>query len=243
MKPSHIFALQCLLAQHSLAQTSGDTLQRDVVIIGAGSSGSYAAVRLHQMGKSVALVEKANRAGGHTNTYKDPATGQTFDYGTQILVNTTVVTDFFNSLNIPLAPYAPQATGVATDCKRGVPGPPLPVVSPEDSAAALERYKTELAKYPDMFRGYNLPDPVPDDLLLPWGDFLAKYDLGALAYDAWLQFQGMGNILAQPTLYIMKLFNPMQVDARENHRKVAEANHNMQALCTTLFRPRIFKPS
>jgi hypothetical protein len=109
------------------------------------------------------------------------------------------------------------------------------VVTSNDSAAALERYKVQLSKYsPEFFRGYNLPDPVPEDLLIPWGDFLKKYDLGALGYDGFLQFQGMGNILAQPTLYMMKLFNPMQVEAREKGTKVTEANGNVQALCKTI---------
>jgi hypothetical protein len=203
----------------------------DVLVVGGGSSGTHAAVRLQQSGKSVALVEKECRLGGHTNTYKDTTTGNTFDYGTQVLVNTTTVRNLFASLNIPLAPFKPGGQPKAVDFKNSVVGPSWPVVDANASAVALDKYQSLLTQYPDdFFRGYHLPDPVPEDLLIPWGDFLRKHDLGALAYDGFLQFQGMGNILAQPTLYVMKLFNPMQVSARKNKTKVSEANHNMQGL-------------
>jgi hypothetical protein len=205
--------------------------QYDVVVVGGGSSGTHAAIRLQQSGKSVALVEKECRLGGHTNTYKDMATGNTFEYGTQVLVNTTTVRNLFASLNIPLAPLKSGGQPKAVDFRNSVVGPSWPVVDANASAAALDKYEALLAQYPDdFFRGYHIPEPVPEDLLMPWGDFLRKYDLGALAYDGFLQFQGLGNILAQPTLYVMKLFNPMQVSARKNKSKVSEANHNMQAL-------------
>lgn len=47
-----------------LATSKIEVLQRDVCIIGGGASGTYAAVRLQQMGKSVALIEKQSRLGG-----------------------------------------------------------------------------------------------------------------------------------------------------------------------------------
>jgi hypothetical protein len=206
-------------------------VEYDVVVVGGGSSGTHAAIRLQQSGKSVALVEKECRLGGHTNTYKDTTTGETFDYGTQVLVNTTVVRDFFAYLNITLAPFKPGGQPKAVNFRNSVIGPSWPVVDANASAVALDKYQALLTQYPDdFFRGYNLPDPVPEDLLMPWGDFLRKHDLGALAYDGFLQFQGMGNILAQPTLYVMKLFNPMQISARKDKTKVSQANHNMQSL-------------
>ncbi|CZT13866.1 related to amine oxidase, flavin-containing superfamily [Rhynchosporium agropyri] len=228
-----LFQRLCLLIIVSglISVAIAAAIEYDVVVVGGGSSGTYAAVRLQQSGKSVALIEKECRLGGHTNTYEDSATGKTFEYGTQVLVNTTTVRDFFASLSIPLAPFKPGGQPKAVDFKNSVAGPAWPVVDANASAAALDKYQALLEQYhDDFFRGYHLPDPVPEDLLLPWGDFLRKYNLGALAYDGFLQFQGMGNILAQPTLYVMKLFNPMQVSARKYKSKVSEANHNMQAL-------------
>jgi heterodisulfide reductase subunit A-like polyferredoxin len=48
----------------SSASISAKTISRDVVIIGGGSAGTYSAIRLQQMGLSVALIEKENRLGG-----------------------------------------------------------------------------------------------------------------------------------------------------------------------------------
>jgi heterodisulfide reductase subunit A-like polyferredoxin len=44
-----------------------ETIVRDVCILGGGSTGTYAAIRLSQdMGKSVVVIEKTERLGGHT---------------------------------------------------------------------------------------------------------------------------------------------------------------------------------
>jgi len=45
---------------------SRPTLDRDVVVIGAGSAGLMAAYTLKKAGKSVAVVEARNRVGGRT---------------------------------------------------------------------------------------------------------------------------------------------------------------------------------
>jgi heterodisulfide reductase subunit A-like polyferredoxin len=50
-------------------QNSTDIIERDVAIIGGGSAGTYAAVRLRDLGKSVIVIEKDVVLGGHTDTY------------------------------------------------------------------------------------------------------------------------------------------------------------------------------
>jgi len=45
-----------------------DVLVRDVIVIGGGASGTYGAIQLKDAGRSVAVVEKAGRFGGHVNT-------------------------------------------------------------------------------------------------------------------------------------------------------------------------------
>lgn len=61
-----------------------DIITRDVCIIGGGSTGTYSAVRLSQdLGKSVVVIEKTSRLGGHTETHTDPKTGGPIDYGVQ----------------------------------------------------------------------------------------------------------------------------------------------------------------
>jgi heterodisulfide reductase subunit A-like polyferredoxin len=49
-----------------------DVLLRDVVIIGGGASGTYGAIALKDMGRSVVVVEKEPHFGGHVNTVSRP---------------------------------------------------------------------------------------------------------------------------------------------------------------------------
>jgi phytoene dehydrogenase-like protein len=46
-----------------------------------GSSGTYGAIRLQASGKSVVVIEANDVLGGHANTYTDPASNRTIEYG------------------------------------------------------------------------------------------------------------------------------------------------------------------
>lgn len=195
--------------------SSSDVITRDVTIIGGGSSGTYAAIRLRQLGHSVSVVEQKDTLGGHVNTFFDPVTGESFDYGVISFFNITVVRNYFASLNVPLAPLSYSSGGV-TQYFNFLDASPVSAasVSTGNVTEALIGYLAQLDKYPDLFpNGYQLPDPVPEDLLIPFGDFLDKYDLQGLAYTAFMFIQGVGNILKQPTLYVMKYFAPATATA------------------------------
>ena len=53
---------------HSYEYKPEDIITRDVCIIGGGSTGTYSAIRLRDMGKSVVVVEKKDVLGGHTSS-------------------------------------------------------------------------------------------------------------------------------------------------------------------------------
>ncbi|CZR51449.1 uncharacterized protein PAC_01325 [Phialocephala subalpina] len=53
-------------------------------------------------------------------------------------------------------------------------------------------------------RGF-IPDPVPEDLLMPFGDFVKKYSLEAAVYTIFQLSQSMGDIYHTLTLYVMKV--------------------------------------
>ena len=212
-----------------------ETIERDVCIIGGGSAGTYTAIRLQQMGKSVALIEREDRLGGQVNTYIDPITGKTIDYGVKVFNNVSVVTDYFASLNVALAPftgYAPNQTTIYTDLAKAsdIPSTEIHVPSTTDIAKGLLRYQAILGRYPYLDKGFDLPSPIPQELLMPWGDFLQKHDLQAISGVVYGLVGGPGNILAQPTLYVAKNFNRIQVRSALHGSSLTTANGNNQEL-------------
>lgn len=141
------------------------------------------------------------------NTYRDPTSGGTFDYGVQIFSNISVVRDFFSHYKIPLVPAGPLggSTSQTVDFSSG-----LPITVPQDTAAigqALMGYGAQVAKYPSLNTFWKIPQPIPEDLLMPFGDFLQKYNLQSLAYIVYSYQQGLANVLAQTTLYLIRFFD------------------------------------
>lgn len=161
-------------------------------------------------GKSVVVIEKQDRLGGHTETYRDPS-GTGIDIGVSIFHNAQIVKDFFNRFDVPLIimgsdsdpSQAPQQ--VPYDFKTGKPvtvnGP-----SPEALGAAIGGYVAQLMKYPELDKGMFLPDPVPEDLTMPFRKFLEKYNLEAILPTLFSYNQGIGDVNTVPTVEMMKAF-------------------------------------
>jgi Flavin containing amine oxidoreductase len=183
----------------------GRIIERDVVVVGGGSSGTYTAVRLRDLGKSVAVVESKDHLGGHVNTYRDPATGLTTDFGVMEFHDLPLVRDYFGRFGVPLVHASQQSTGTTAfaDFRTGqaIAGytPPIPT--------ALGTYFEILQKYPYIATGWDLPDPVPAELLQPFGDFVAANNLGSIVQLVFEYGQGFFNgLLGLPTVYILKYF-------------------------------------
>ncbi|RAL14772.1 uncharacterized protein BO97DRAFT_412078 [Aspergillus homomorphus CBS 101889] len=81
-----------------------------LAIIGGDSSGTYCAINLKGKGKSVIVVEKEGRLGGHVHVYVDPTTGNAMDFGAAIFPNTTWVRSDFARFGIPLNEKPPLAS-------------------------------------------------------------------------------------------------------------------------------------
>ncbi|KAJ6447820.1 hypothetical protein C8R45DRAFT_1084614 [Mycena sanguinolenta] len=67
--------------------------------------GTYTAIRLQQLGKSVFVIEKEDVLGGHTNTFHVPGTNTTFDYGVIQFANISVVNKYFADMGVALGPF------------------------------------------------------------------------------------------------------------------------------------------
>lgn len=198
-----VAAAAAALAPGSAATASGGAvIRRDVCVIGGGSTGTYTAVRLRDLGHSVAVVERAGRLGGHTETFHDPVTGGTTDIGVLIYHDMPVVRDYFGRFGVPLVRYTGQGgtTNHYVDFRTGrvVPGytPPAPT--------ALPAYVALLQRYPYLDRGFELPDPVPADLLLPFGEFAVRHGLESIVQLLFGYAQGLGDILRIPAVYVLK---------------------------------------
>ena len=180
-------------------------ISRDVCIIGGGSSGTYTAIRMGDEGKSVAVVERQDRLGGHTETYTDPVTGQTIDIGVVVFHDTDLVRNYFGRFNIALTQttvFAPPGTTTQyADFRSGMS---INYTQP-DPTSAIESYFGQLQQYPYLDDGFALPSPVPSDLLLSFGDFVEKYNLGNIVHLISSIGEGIGDILQHPTLYVAKL--------------------------------------
>ncbi|KAF3767282.1 FAD/NAD(P)-binding domain-containing protein [Cryphonectria parasitica EP155] len=203
------------LASAGVTARVNDEIVRDVCILGGGASGTYAAIRLKELGYSVALIERNAHLGGHVNTYYDPATGNPLDYGVIAYHNISTVTDFLSSLGVALAPatlgYGDRSIYINNLQNNGTIVQDLPSSVPWANATAVglafEKYLGLVQQYPFLAQGYELPAEIPEDLLLPYGEFLQKYDLGAMIFDVSQYVPGFRNLLTVPTLYVMKAFS------------------------------------
>jgi len=183
-----------------------DTLSRDVCIVGGGSAGTYAAIRLLDSNQTVIVVEQQDRLGGNTQTFIDPVTGAPIDIGVVVWHNNTLVSNYFQRLNVSLVSINELDSPFVTIYPDFQTGQLVPGYTPADPSSALQGYVEQLLKYPFLDDGFNLPDPVPSDLLIQFGEFVIKYNLSAAVSLLFETNEGIGNLLEVPTLYVMKYF-------------------------------------
>lgn len=208
--------LKLLSASAAAVATSGlrafadgcPIVERDVCILGGGSTGTFSAVHLRDAGQSVVVIERNQRLGGHAETFRDPATGLAIDYGVIVLHDLPVVRDYAARLGFALAP-APVGGGqtASFDFRTGAPftgTTPAPAEVQQALGAYFGILQQLKATYYDLDSGFDLPLPVPPDLLLSFGEFVVKHGLQAMVPTAFQFGQGLGDILRLPAVYVMK---------------------------------------
>jgi hypothetical protein len=207
------------MGSSAVALGAGDALgsssvRRDVCIIGGGGAGIYAALRLRDLGLSVAVVERSSRIGGHAETFIDPATGAPIDIGVQIFPDNSLVRSYFGRFNVPLIDPPSGGGGRSSQSVDFRTGAPVAAYNPTQAelGAALFAY-FQLVSGPFAFlaqNGYQLPSsgPLLEQLLLPFGEFATQNGLQALLPLFFLYEQGFGSLLEAPALYVLKNMGP-----------------------------------
>ncbi|EED22202.1 amine oxidase, flavin-containing superfamily [Talaromyces stipitatus ATCC 10500] len=204
-----------------------DILDKDVAIIGGGSAGCYSAISLKDKGKSVVVIEKKDRVGGNTETYIDPATGTPIDIGVLVFHNISVVTDYFNRFDVPLTPYGEDDNSGQSAYYDFSTGAELNLSFPSanKTAAAFTRYAEFLEEYPRLNDGLFLPNPVPEDLIMPFGEFADRYDIGASLNTMYELDPAVGNFTTVPTVERMRTMSLSLVQQTETGF-LTTAHHN-----------------
>jgi hypothetical protein len=196
-----------LMGRNAFASTP-TRIVKDVCIIGGGSAGTYTAVQLRNLGKSVVVLEKQGRLGGHAQTVS--VDGLPINLGVELFEGQNpLVTSYCAQLGVPLVPISitggPPAANV--DFRTGSPVT-IPPTDPVALGTAIGTYIQILqTQFPYLDSGFNLPNPVPPDLVAPFGDFVTKYGLEALLSTANQFAQGCGDILSQPAIFVLKNFS------------------------------------
>ncbi|RTE74413.1 hypothetical protein BHE90_011141, partial [Fusarium euwallaceae] len=138
--------------------------------------------------------------------------GKPYDYGVQSFIDVNGASDFVTKrlgvkIKTPgresrLTRYVDFETGKEVNYT----GP-----APTALSAALVKYAELCALYEDMilptFRDFPAPDDIPEDLLIPFGDFVKKHGIEALVP---MLFQvtglGVGDVTRRTTLVVMQAF-------------------------------------
>ncbi|KAK7408946.1 hypothetical protein QQX98_008890 [Neonectria punicea] len=188
----------------------------DVAIIGGGSGGINAAIQLKDAGAKVVVIEKQSQIGGHAETYVNPETKIPANIGVVLFQGTDVVKKYFARLGVATVGTNPAATpqeSKSYDFSLGIPIPAqnasAAAASQQIIAAAIQAYSQNvLSKYPWVDQGYFVPEPVPKELTLPFGQFAQQYNFSALL-PVISQFNWYpGNISTIPALYGIKSLGP-----------------------------------
>ncbi|KAG6034533.1 hypothetical protein E4U41_006509 [Claviceps citrina] len=192
-------------ATATTAPEEQDTMVRDVAILGGGATGMYAAVQLTRQGHSVALVEKTGTLGGHAETLYLP-NGKHVDYGVEGYFNNRITRDLFRLLRVdhePLLPasLATQHVNFRTGQKVHGNGGPLGLLG------GMLSYRAAIDKYGYLASGaYDLPDPVPEELLRPFREFVDRHRLQGALSAIFTFAENVGDLLETPLLYVIQNF-------------------------------------
>lgn len=138
------------------------------------------------------------------------------DFGVLQYLDLPGAKDFFTRFNVPIEPSdTTPLESKYIDFSTGLPVPNYATADQASVFAALTAYGQIAGSYtPLFFPGYaNFPDQVPEDLALPFGEFVVKYNLQAAMPILWNFVSAIDNVLATPTLFVFQNFGGVHLNA------------------------------
>lgn len=154
------------------------------------------------------------------DTYIDPQSGKPLDFGVESFLdlgNATGFLDRFGLERIPVPPPNDAATTHYVDFRTGtavnISMPPI-----DAQMAAMVRLADVVKPWTSYIQpGYWdfwAPADVPQDLLIPYGDFVEKYGLeDAIPLIYQTTGMGLGNMTRQTTLFVLQAFGTYMAES------------------------------
>ena len=200
----------CVLLAAGSITAGAQPVDKDVIILGGGAAGVYAATLLRSMGQSIAIIEQRSRFGGHTETYHVPGTNRTIDYGVQGFTplvdgSYSIIQQFFADYDIATTFIHRSETGSGTT--RYFDFSNIEELANFTTNTDLTAYTAQADKYPWLGYQTQTPYPIPGDLVLSFGDFVSKYSLQSSVYNIFFNVEGLGDILSLPAYYVLRELN------------------------------------
>jgi hypothetical protein len=213
-----------------------DIITKDVAILGGGASGTYAAVSLREdLNTSMIVIEPKNRLGGHVDTYTIPDTNTTIDYGVQSYMHYGPADAFFKRMGVGFGgPYSPRrSTNLNIDLETGRLLSEYVPPTANEINQAMEIWLKIIEQYESYFNpGYwdfFAPRDIPEELLMPFGEFATMYGIGAAAPRiAAISNVGLGGLKKVLTLYMVMYFGaPIARDFLANSLFVPQGSNSL----------------
>ena len=143
--------------------------------------------------------------------YHDPDSGNPINVGVQTWLEYKNTLDFVTRMGVS-SNGSMQFTPLTTkyvDFQSGKPVEGYAAPENSDRVSALHKYLELCEKYEDYllpsFDQFPAPDAIPEDLLMPFGQFVEKYGIAAAVPQMWqATVQGLGDFLEIPTMYTMQ---------------------------------------
>ncbi|KAI1378440.1 FAD/NAD(P)-binding domain-containing protein [Hypoxylon crocopeplum] len=213
-------AVSALASRYAAQCGKAEVITRDIAIIGGGATGTYAAINLKDQGKSVVVVERKGELGGHCATYHDPATGTPINYGLQVYYDAPVSRAFFTRLNITFGTgiFPTSREPVYIDFRDGS------ILANYSIPTLNDDYVRELHKYPYLENGIELPDPVPEELLLTWSEYMKKFNITDDAYSTYSRPAVAGDLTQVLSLFVFNNLNTVMIEEEVEGRSIANVN-------------------